>query len=43
MASLAAVEPNRVRVFHGELRPREGLLVFSHWHTDTTKNESETP
>ena len=43
MASLAAVEPNRVRVFHGELRPRERLLVFSHWHTDTTKNESETP
>ena len=34
MASLTAVEPNRVRVFHSELRPREGLLVFCDWHTE---------
>ena len=37
MASLPAVEPHRVRVFHGELCPREGLLVFCHWHAERTK------
>ena len=37
VTGLAAVEPHWVRVFHGELRPREGLLVFSHWHTDRTR------
>jgi len=34
MSSLLAVEPHRVRVFHSVLCPREGLLVFRHWHTD---------
>ena len=34
MSSLLAVEPHRVRVFHSVLCPREGLLVFCHWHTD---------
>jgi len=36
VASLLAVEPHRVRVFHSVLCPREGLLVFCHWHTDRT-------
>jgi len=36
MAGLLAVEPHRVRVFHSVLCPREGLLVFCHWHTDRT-------
>ena len=37
VTGLAAVEPHWVRVFHGELRAREGLLVFGHWHTDRTR------
>ena len=41
MANLPTVEPHWVRVFHGELRPREGLLDFSHWHTDKTNQHSE--
>ena len=36
VARLAAVEPHRVRVFHSELYPREGLLIFSHRHTERT-------
>ena len=40
MPSLLAVEPHRVHVFHSELCPREGLLVFCDWHTE--KNESKT-
>ena len=40
MASLLAVKPHRVRVFHSELCPREGLLVFCHWHTDRTNQNS---
>ena len=43
MASLLAVKPHWVCVFHGKLCSREGLLVFSHWHTDRTKNKSKTP
>jgi len=32
MPGLLTVEPHWVRVFHSELCPREGLLVFSYWH-----------
>ena len=40
MAALLAVEPHRVRVFHSVLCPREGLLVFCHWHTDRTNQHA---
>ena len=40
MASLLAVEPHRVRVFNSVLCPREGLLVFCHWHTDRTNQHA---
>ena len=40
VASLATVEPHRVRVLHSELCPGEGLLVFSHWHAER-KNQSK--
>ena len=40
MTSLLAVEPHRVCVFHSEVCPREGLLVFCHWHTDRTNQNS---
>jgi len=40
MASLLAVEPHRVRVFHSELCPGEGLLVFCHWHAGRTNQNS---
>ena len=40
VASLAAVEPHRVRVLHSEIGPRERLLVFSHWHTNRTNQNS---
>ena len=36
VASLATVEPHRVRVLHSKLYPRERLLVFGHWHTERT-------
>ena len=40
MASLLAVEPHWVHVFHSVLGPWEGLLVFCHWHTDRTNQNS---
>jgi len=40
VTSLLAVEPHRVRVFHSEMCPREGLLVFCHWHTDRTNQNA---
>ena len=40
VTSLATVEPHRARVLHSELYPREGLLVFSHWHTKRTNQNS---
>ena len=40
MASLLAVEPHWVRVFHSVLCPREGLLVFCHWHADRTNQNA---
>jgi len=41
MARLLAVEPHRVRVFHSELCPREGLLVFCHWHESGVESASK--